>query len=78
MDSVIRRECGEILALEPLTKENVEKLVEGMTGDSRLKSSAGIMDIQKLRRQSLFLEEVLKHLVGAEASAPRIRQMEVC
>lgn len=63
VDSVIRQEWGEILALEPLTKESVEQLVEGMTGDSRLRSTLGAWIFKSFGGNPFFLEEVLKHLV---------------
>jgi Nif-specific regulatory protein len=63
MESAIRQERGEILALEPLTKESVEQLIEGMTGDSRMRSSLGTWVFKCFGGNPFFLEEILKHLV---------------
>ncbi|HTY64184.1 MAG TPA: protein kinase, partial [Acidobacteriota bacterium] len=63
LDSVTRQERGESIALEPLEKENVEKLIEGMTGDGRLKSTLGDWIFKSVGGNPFFLEEMLKHLV---------------
>ena len=63
MDSVIRQERGEILALDPLTKANVENLIAGMTGDLRLGLSLGSWIFRSFGGNPFLIEEVLKHLV---------------
>lgn len=63
MDSIVRQERGEILALEPLTNLNVESLIESMTGDARLKSTLGQWVFKSFGGNPFFLEEVLRHLV---------------
>ncbi len=63
MDSVVRQERGQILALETLTRQNVESLVEGMTGDAQLKASLGPWIFNSFGGNPFVIEEVLKHLV---------------
>ncbi len=63
LDSVIRQERGEVLPLDPLEKESVEQLVEGMTGDGRLKATLGDWIFRSVGGNPFFLEEMLKHLV---------------
>ncbi len=63
MDSIVRQERGEILALEPLTSLNVESLIESMTGDAPLKSTLGPWIFKSFGGNPFFLGEVLRHLV---------------
>jgi transcriptional regulator with GAF, ATPase, and Fis domain/tetratricopeptide (TPR) repeat protein len=63
MDSVVRQERGEVLTLETLTKDNVESLVLGMTGDPKLSSALGPWIYKRFGGNPFFLEEMLKHLV---------------
>lgn len=63
MDSVVRQERGENLLLEPLEKENVERLIEGMTGDSRLSGTLGGWTYRSVGGNPFFIEEMLKHMV---------------
>jgi Nif-specific regulatory protein len=63
MELAVRQERGEILTLEPLTKENVEQLVAGIMGDNGLKESLGSWMFGSIGGNPFFLEEMLKHLV---------------
>jgi transcriptional regulator with GAF, ATPase, and Fis domain len=63
IDSVTRQERGEVLPLDPLEKESVEQLIEGMTGDSSLKATLGEWMFKSIGGNPFFLEEMLKHLV---------------
>ncbi len=63
IDSVVRQERGESLQLEPLEKESVEQLIEGMTGDGRLKKTLGEWIYESVGGNPFFIEEMLKHLV---------------
>ncbi len=63
IDSATRQERGEVLPLDPLEKESVEQLIEGMTGDSSLKATLGEWIFKSIGGNPFFLEEMLKHLV---------------
>jgi tetratricopeptide (TPR) repeat protein len=53
-----RQDRGEVLHLEPLTRENVEALVEAMTA-----TSLGSWIFRSVGGNPFFIEEILKHLV---------------
>ena len=63
MESLIRQERGQILNIEALTKENVQQLVVGMTGQRELKETLGNWMFGSIGGNPFFLEEMLKHLV---------------
>ncbi len=63
MESSIRQERGEVLNLEALTKENVQQLVAGMTGEHEFKKTLGTWMFGSIGGNPFFLEEMLKHLV---------------
>ncbi len=62
MDLAIRQERGEILALEPLTQEDVRQLVGEMTGNIELEESLGSWIFRSVGGNPFFLEEMLKHM----------------
>jgi Nif-specific regulatory protein len=63
VELMLRQDRGELMALEPLTKESVERLVAGMTANSRLKETLGSWIFNSVGGNPFFLEEMLKHLV---------------
>jgi transcriptional regulator with GAF, ATPase, and Fis domain/serine/threonine protein kinase/tetratricopeptide (TPR) repeat protein len=67
ISGVMARTAGsehvEILALEPLTRENIKQMVVGMTGDRGLRESLGDWIFRTVGGNPFFLEEMLKHLV---------------
>jgi len=63
LESSIRQERGQVLNLEALTKENVQQLVAGVTGEHELKETLGTWMFGSIGGNPFFLEEMLKHLV---------------
>lgn len=63
LESSIRQERGQVLNLDALTKENVQQLVAGMTGEHELKETLGTWMFGSIGGNPFFLEEMLKHLV---------------
>ncbi len=59
----IRQQRGQVVALDPLTQENVAELVSLMTADPRLKETLGSWIFRSVGGNPFFLEEMLKHLV---------------
>lgn len=63
IELAIRQDRGEILSLNPLTKENITALVSGIMGNAELNDSLGAWIFRTVGGNPFFLEEMLKHMV---------------
>ena len=63
IELAIRHERGEILSLNPLTKENITGLVSGIMGNAELHDSLGAWIFRTVGGNPFFLEEMLQHMV---------------
>lgn len=61
MDQSMSNDRGEVLSLNPLTQENIQQLIAGMTGDGGLQGSFGVRIFKTVGGNPFFLEEMLKH-----------------
>ncbi len=62
VESALRQQRGEVVALEPLTRESVAEFVSSMTAAKDLKESLGEWIFHSVGGNPFFLEEMLKHL----------------
>ncbi|HSW39750.1 MAG TPA: AAA family ATPase, partial [Acidobacteriota bacterium] len=53
----------EVITLEPLTRENIEQMIAGMTGEVSLRASLSNWLFRTVGGNPFSLEEMLKHLV---------------
>ncbi|MEJ2246902.1 MAG: AAA family ATPase, partial [Acidobacteriota bacterium] len=60
---VIRRNRGDIVALEPLSQSSVEEFVSATTGAPKLSKTLGAWMFMHIGGNPFFLEEMLKHFV---------------
>lgn len=62
MDLALRQERGEVMEMEPLTEEEVKRLVAGVTGESEIRETLGNWIFRSIGGNPFFVEEMLKHL----------------